>query len=104
MAIIVEMTSRVIGFFPWGNPSHAGLHLIAIPYLLAPIAIAAVLFIVVIGFRRVHILIMLAPPLLMVFPTLMFNDQQMQLAWLAFSICGFLYSTRTVVLIAKRWA
>jgi len=93
MIIIVEMTSRVISFIPWGDPSFAGLHLTAIPFVLIPVSVLTVLAMLFLDQRRPGYMILLGLLLVMLFPTRLMLDHQMWIAWMVLSLFSLLLMT-----------
>lgn len=101
MIIITEMTSRVISFIPWSDPHLEGLHLIAIPYLFIPVSLLAVSVLLALGHRGPSFLMMLGLSALMLFPTLLLPDHDMQIVWLTLAFLSSLLTVHLVIHIIR---
>jgi len=103
MIIILEMTSRVIDFFPWGDATTAGLHLLTVPYFLVPVAALSILVAMILGYRGALPAALMGLSLLMLFPALLLAEHQMWTAWLVLAVAGLAITIISIFLFVKRW-
>lgn len=104
MVAIISMTSRVHDFFPWGDPSTAGLHLISIPYVFGPTSFLTVLIACAIGLRGITSVSMLSISALIVLCFFLLPDEFSLTASLGLSLLGFLACVRAILMTLKRGA